>query len=107
MFGLSLLARRRTATGRRELIMPEADCSASDEADVRSFSGESPLARALAGGESQRVGWFRLCFDDERSEWSREVERMHGYEPATVQPTTKPSPKSPSTGPPSNRPKAF
>jgi PAS domain S-box-containing protein len=34
------------------------------------------------------VGWFRLYFDDERWEWSPEVERMHGYEPGTVQPTT-------------------
>jgi PAS fold len=44
--------------------------------------------QALAGGKSQRVGWFRLYFDDERWEWSPEVERMHGYEPGTVQPTT-------------------
>jgi hypothetical protein len=68
--------------------MSEADWSPSDEADIRSLSGESPVARAPAGGESQRVGWFRLYFDDERWEWSPEVERMHGYEPGTVQPTT-------------------
>ena len=68
--------------------MPKVEWSPSDEADIRSPNGESPLARALAGGEPQRVGWFRLYFDDERWEWSPEVERMHGYEPGTVQPTT-------------------
>jgi PAS domain S-box-containing protein len=34
------------------------------------------------------VGWFRFYFADEHWEWSPQVERMHGYEPATVQPTT-------------------
>jgi PAS domain S-box-containing protein len=42
----------------------------------------------LAGGEPQRVGWFRLYFDDERWEWSPEVQRMHGYEPGSAEPTT-------------------
>ena len=68
--------------------MPKVDWSPSGEADLRSLNGESPLAQALAGGKPQRVGWFRLYFDDERWEWSPEVERMHGYEPGTVQPTT-------------------
>lgn len=68
--------------------MPTVDWSLGDEADIHSLNGESPLAQALAGGETQRVGWFRLYFDDERWEWSAEVERMHGYEPGTVQPTT-------------------
>lgn len=53
------------------------------------LNGESPLEQALAGGEPQRVGWFRLYFDDERWEWSPEVQRMHGYEPGTVEPTTR------------------
>jgi len=68
--------------------VPKVDWSPSDEADIRSLNSESPLAQALAGGERQRVGWFRLYFDDERWEWSPEVERMHGYEPGTVRPTT-------------------
>ena len=53
------------------------------------LNGESPLEQALAGGEPQRVGWFRLYFDDERWEWSPEVQRMHGYEPGTAEPTTR------------------
>jgi PAS domain S-box-containing protein len=67
--------------------MPKVDWSPGDQAGIRSFN-ESPLVRTLAGGESQRVGWFRLYFDDERWEWSPEVERMHGYEPGIVQPTS-------------------
>jgi PAS domain S-box-containing protein len=44
---------------------------------------------ALAAGSPQRVGWFRLYFDDERWEWSPEVARMHGYRPGAVTPTTE------------------
>ena len=68
--------------------MAKVEWSASDEADIGSRTGASPLVRALAGGESQLLGSFRLYFDDERWEWSPEVERMHGYEPGSVQPTT-------------------
>jgi len=46
------------------------------------------VGQAFAGSP-QRVGWFRLYFDDERWEWSEEVQRMHGYEPGTVTPTTE------------------
>jgi PAS domain S-box-containing protein len=36
-----------------------------------------------------RVGAFRFYFDDERWEWSEQVQRMHGYQPGTVTPTTE------------------
>jgi hypothetical protein len=49
----------------------------------------SGVEEALAGGDPQRVGWFRFYFSDERWEWSPQVQRMHGYEPGTVAPTTK------------------
>jgi PAS fold len=38
---------------------------------------------------AREVGWVRLYFADERWEWSEEVQRMHGYEPGTVVPTTE------------------
>jgi PAS domain S-box-containing protein len=50
---------------------------------------EHPVEQALAGGSPQRVGWFRFYFSDERWEWSEQVQRMHGYEPGTVTPTTE------------------
>ncbi|SEH91329.1 PAS fold-containing protein [Mycolicibacterium rutilum] len=50
--------------------------------------GQSSVERALADGDPQRVGWFRFHFADERWEWSPQVERMHGYEPGTANPTT-------------------
>jgi fructose-specific component phosphotransferase system IIB-like protein len=61
------------------------------------YEGQTPdgaqrtaaVEHALAGGELQRVGWFRFYFADERWEWSPQVERMHGYEPGTVSPTTR------------------
>ncbi|OBK14627.1 PAS and ANTAR domain-containing protein [Mycobacterium asiaticum] len=49
----------------------------------------SAVEQALAGGEPQGVGWFRFYFADQRWEWSEQVQRMHGYEPGTVTPTTE------------------
>ena len=56
--------------------------------ELADVEGQTPVDHALAGGEPQRVGWFRFYFADERWEWSPQVERMHGYEPGTVHPTT-------------------
>lgn len=50
---------------------------------------QSPVEQALAGGDPQRVGSFRFYFTDERWEWSPQVERMHGYDPGTANPTTE------------------
>jgi fructose-specific component phosphotransferase system IIB-like protein len=46
------------------------------------------VEQALAGGTPQRAGWFRFYFEDQRWEWSEQVQRMHGYQPGTVTPTT-------------------
>ena len=47
------------------------------------------MKQALAGGEPQRVGWFRFYSAGERWEWSDEVQILHGYRPGTVTPTTE------------------
>ncbi|OBF53289.1 antitermination regulator [Mycobacterium sp. 852002-50816_SCH5313054-b] len=53
------------------------------------LDGQTPyVEQALAGGVPQRVGWFRFYFADQRWEWSEEVQRIHGYEPGGVTPTT-------------------
>jgi hypothetical protein len=57
--------------------------------ELKSVVVESLVEHALAGGEPQRVGWFRFYFADERWEWSPQVERMHGYAPGTAHPTTE------------------
>lgn len=46
------------------------------------------VEEALAGGAAQPAGWFRFYFTDQRWEWSDQVQRMHGYEPGSVTPTT-------------------
>jgi len=46
------------------------------------------IGETLAAGGPQRVGWFRYYFDDDRWEWSPQVEKMHGYLPGSVTPTT-------------------
>ena len=51
--------------------------------------GEVSAAHALAGGDAQRIGWFRFYFEGERWEWSPQVEAMHGYAPGTAHPTTE------------------
>ena len=55
---------------------------------VSGHDEDPQLARALAGGTPYPTGWFRLYFEDERWEWSPEVEQLHGYEPGTAKPTT-------------------
>jgi PAS domain S-box-containing protein len=35
------------------------------------------------------VGAFRFYFGDQRWEWSEQVQRMHGYQPGAVTPTTE------------------
>ncbi len=49
----------------------------------RELSPVEAVARHL------NVGAFRFWFIGERWEWSDEVARMHGYEPGSVEPTTK------------------
>jgi PAS fold len=56
--------------------------------ELAETEGQTSVEQALAGGDPQRVGWFRFYFADERWEWSPQVERMHGYEAGSVQPTT-------------------
>ena len=56
--------------------------------DASPLGGESPVDVASATGSPQRVGSFRFYFDDERWDWSPEVEQMHGYQPGAAHPTT-------------------
>jgi hypothetical protein len=49
----------------------------------------SNVEQALAGGAAQPAGWFRFYFADQRWEWSEQVQRMHGYEPGSITPTTE------------------
>jgi PAS domain S-box-containing protein len=56
---------------------------------IRPFEEFAPLEQVLTGGIAQRVGWYRFYFDNERYEWSPEVEQIYGYQPGTVTPTTR------------------
>jgi ANTAR domain/PAS fold len=53
------------------------------------LNGQSADVGQAFAGAPQRVGWFRFYFDDQRWDWSEQVQRMHGYEPGTVIPTTE------------------
>ncbi|MGH3967509.1 MAG: PAS and ANTAR domain-containing protein [Mycobacterium sp.] len=52
------------------------------------WQADSPAPAAERASAPQHVGWFRFYFEDQCWEWSDEVQRMHGYEPGTVTPTT-------------------
>ncbi|CQD09499.1 ANTAR domain-containing protein [Mycobacterium lentiflavum] len=52
---------------------------ADDPGDVDGLAALSP----------QGVGWFRFYFDDQRWEWSEQAQRLYGYEPGAVTPTTE------------------
>ena len=59
-------------------------------AGVTRGRGNEPSRRAAEAdaGVSQRLGWFNFFFDDDRWEWSPQVEAIHGYQPGTATPTT-------------------
>ncbi len=67
------------AVGRPEALM----------SDVVEEDDLSAIDLVLGLGEPQKVGRFRFLLDGQRWEWSDAVARMHGYEPGSVQPTTK------------------
>ena len=56
--------------------------SVNEDAELR-------LEEGLAAVSPERMGWFRYYFDDQRWEWSEQVQRMHGYQPGTITPTTE------------------
>jgi len=66
--------------------------SASDDLshspDVSAMD-RAPMDEALVDIDSDRIGWFRFYFIDERWEWSAEVQRMHGYGNGGVEVTTE------------------
>ena len=49
---------------------------------------DNQIAVVQSTDEVQRVGGFRFYFDDDRWDWSPQVEKMHGYLPGSVTPTT-------------------
>ena len=70
--------------------MSQIDWAPANEPDnFRSLEDIAQLEQALTGGTPQRVGGYRFYFNDERWEWSPEVEQIHGYQPGTVTPTTR------------------
>jgi PAS domain S-box-containing protein len=57
--------------------------------DLHDFGPEVASEAEVAAVSPERTGWFRFYFDDLRWEWSEQVQRLHGYEPGTVTPTTE------------------
>lgn len=86
------------AAQRAERSSGQAD-AADRRADAGGNAGQpaagSPGPDGIAVGDDlavvsrERMGWFRFYFDDQRWEWSHQVQRLHGYPPGTVIPTTE------------------
>jgi hypothetical protein len=59
------------------------DC-VPDEGLGDASRADTELDQVLSGGQPQTVGHFRFYIDDERWEWSDEVQHMHGYAPGSL-----------------------
>jgi hypothetical protein len=73
---------------RRKVTGESASDDLSHSPDVSAMD-RTPMDEALVDIASDRIGWFRFYFIDERWEWSAEVQRMHGYGNGGVEVTTK------------------
>jgi PAS domain S-box-containing protein len=71
-------------------LTPEDRTPGTRESSLADFDGNrDAVDLAMGTGDAQRVGRFRFYIDGQRWEWSENVERLHGYEPGTVTPTTE------------------
>jgi PAS domain S-box-containing protein len=71
-------------------LTPEDRTPGTRESSLADFGGNrDAVDLAMGTGDAQRVGRFRFYIDGQRWEWSENVERLHGYEPGTVTPTTE------------------
>jgi hypothetical protein len=77
------LVRRRSESRESAVIAAENDGAAAK------LNGQTATVEEAFAGAPQRVGWFRFYFEDQRWEWSEQVQSMHGYQPGTVTPTTQ------------------
>jgi len=57
--------------------------------EVKGQDALNDVFEEAAVASETRVGAFSFYFDDQRWEWSEQVQRMHGYQPGTVTPTTE------------------
>lgn len=71
--------RRDSKAGSRESNSKSEPISADAQVEI----GEQ-----LSAISPEDMGWFRFYFDDQRWEWSEQLQRLHGYPPGTVTPTT-------------------
>lgn len=63
--------------------------SAEEGVGEPSDPDKAAVVEGLALVSPDRMGWFRFYFDDQRWEWSAQVQRLHGYAPGSVIPTTE------------------
>jgi PAS domain S-box-containing protein len=75
--------------GSRALDSTDGRPDARDYSQPTDDADEDAIEFGVSAGEPQRVGRFHFYIDGQRWEWSQSVERLHGYEPGTVTPTTQ------------------
>ncbi len=75
--------------GARVVTSPSDESRATARPSAHIDGAHDAVELAMGTGEPQRVGRFRYYIDGQRWEWSDYVERLHGYEPGTVTPTTE------------------
>lgn len=75
---------RRRGRGELSVGKPHTDV-AHEAAGLEGIA----LGDEIAVVAPQAIGWFRYYFDEQRWEWSEELQQLHGYQPGTVSPTTE------------------
>jgi hypothetical protein len=83
-----LATHEHQAAGRPGRSAEQGDPDAMSESESAPEDVEVEVGEQLGVVSPERMGWFRFYFDDQRWEWSEQVQRLHGYQPGTVTPTT-------------------
>jgi PAS domain S-box-containing protein len=75
--------------GLRAVTPPSDESRPTGRSSAHIGGTREAVELAMSTREPQRVGRFRFYIDGQRWEWSEYVERLHGYEPGTITPTTE------------------
>jgi len=74
---------------RRARSTTSTDWDSAAQGSSGSIDDFKEVESAVGPGEPENIGRFRFYIEGERWEWSRNVARLHGYEPGSVTPTTE------------------
>ncbi|MCV7039311.1 antitermination regulator [Mycolicibacterium moriokaense] len=75
--------------GRRGRSSTSTDGDSAARGSSGSIDDVNQVDASVGTAEPESIGRFRFYIDGQRWEWSKNVARLHGYEPGSVTPTTE------------------